>query len=397
VVYNEAEGWSWKVVQQSISLPINEEGINMAELCFCMAGTGEWKKCFSDPQAYFLYEHLYRRPRRVETLAKDLRIPQKQVGQIVDKWLEAGFAKPLEEEIVGQVPILMDSDYEILVPWFDYVTKCTREAINEEKGGYLSLAESVCRSQHYESIDNVLTILICAYTLDIGTLERLKKGVMGTSPKRGDSGNYFFWGRKTDKGPAYGFGVNTYDSGKEGKWLLSMIHGAIDRTPMWDLFQELRKLLSEKYGDSLAQIVKLLRELAEKPRSLEELFSIISMDKEDLKRVLKALAGVRMISAKEPYNLKIPVFDEAISKEVKRICDRTSGRIAEKLEGNSELLRALLKKCSFSHCPFGDVFCMVFHEGYGHVTDKLIREGTIPAFPSKAAAEWGVWLWRQAA
>jgi DNA-binding MarR family transcriptional regulator len=362
-----------------------------------MAGTGDWKKCFPDPQAYSLYEHLYRHPRRVETLAKDLGIPQKQVGQIVDKWLEAGFAKALEGGIVGQVPIFMDSDYEILAPWFDYVIKRTNEVINKEKGKYLSLAESISKRQRYESIDNILTILICAYTLDIGTLERLMRGIMGSQPKRGDSGHYFFWGRKTDKGPTYGFGVNTYDTGKEGKWLLSVIHGAIDRSPIWDFFGELRNFFSKKYGDFLAQIVKLLGELAEKPRSLEELLPIISMDKEDLKRVLEAPAGIRMISAKEPYNLKIPVFDEAISKEVKRICDRTSGRIAEKLERNLELLRALLKKCSFSHCPFGDVFCMVFHEGYGHATDKLIREGTIQAFPSKAAAEWGVWLWRQGA
>ena len=357
----------------------------MAGLRFLMAGSNGWHKFFPSKQSYAIYECVYQKPRTIAGIAGDLKIPEKEVKGIVDKWVEVGFAERIRDRILGQVPVITGPDYDALDPWFKYVAKCTNETIRCERRNYQALAEEISLGKDQRSIDNILSILICAGTLDVGTLNRLKRGPMGEPSKRGEKSRYFFWGKKTEKGPRYPFGVNSYGSGEEGKWVLSMIHSkAVDRTPLWRLYSEI--------NGEMSQMVKLLGALAEKPRDLLSLHGIVSFEPDRLKDLVESLAKVRLATRKEPHSLLIPVFDEKISPKVNELCLRVSKAVAKKIEDNLDELKELVKQCSFHHCQFGDIFCMVFHEGYDYATDELLGEGTIPPFPPKATAEWGMWM-----
>ena len=359
----------------------------MAELRFWMAGSNGWHKFFPGKQAYAIYEYMYQQPRTVEDIAGNLKILEEEVKGIVSKWVEVGFAKRILDRILGQVPVITDPDYVTLNPWFQYVAECTNETTRSERGNYQDLAVEISAGQDQRSIDNVLSILICASTLDVGTLSRLEKGLMGEPPKRGEKSRDFFWGKKIEKRLGYLFGVNSYGSGKDERWCLSMIHSrVVDRTPLQSFYS--------KFGDEISQVVKLLGALAENPRYLHELPAMVSWDSKRLRDLIETLMEVRVIASKEPYRLLIPVFDQKTGPRAKEICERTSTVIAKKIEDNLDQLRELVEKCSFSHCPFGDIFCMIFHEGYDYAADELLNEGVIPPFPSKAGAEWGMWMSR---
>ncbi len=91
-------------------------------------------------------------------------------------------------------------------------------------------------------------------------------------------------------------------------------------------------------------------------------------------------------------SLTIPVFSQAEMEKVQTLCTGTSEELAEIFSESVSDLKRSLNDCSFRDCPLNDILCMLFHIGYGLITDALVESKTLPEFPRIADDSWGIWI-----
>jgi hypothetical protein len=89
--------------------------------------------------------------------------------------------------------------------------------------------------------------------------------------------------------------------------------------------------------------------------------------------------------------VSVPVFGPQIVAQLAPVCGGIARRIAGWLRDDA-LLEPLVEQCSFAHCARPESLCMLWHNSYYEATDRLIARGVLPAFPTSAEGEWGVWL-----
>jgi len=188
----------------------------MAKINFSMAGSGSWRSWFPDDSAHALYERIYPGGARLDQLQGDER------ERVLD-WQAPGFVKDREGMVVPHVPVFTDEDGSALAGWFSGVTEQAAAVVAERIGEYRDLAGDLS-DQSQASSDNLLTILLCAHTLDSGTLEQLEQNLLGSPPPRAGSGDYFLWGNAARHDRTCSFGVNSFPLW--GEFLISLIHAS---------------------------------------------------------------------------------------------------------------------------------------------------------------------------
>ena len=174
----------------------------MPKISFYMAGSGNWGKWFPDKNAYALYDRLYPKGLSLTELS------QPDQAQIAE-WQKPRFVEIKNGVVIPLVPIFTDADNHELAHWFTSVTQQATTIIAGQIDDYRDLAEDLSDGGQIPR-DYLLTILICAHTLDVGTLHRLQAGIMGEPPQRADSGSYFLWGETATRDLTNFFGVNSY-------------------------------------------------------------------------------------------------------------------------------------------------------------------------------------------
>ncbi len=289
----------------------------MSQIKFYMAGSGDWRRWFQDERAHNLYERLYPNGLQFADLEDH---DQAQVTE----WEKPDFVKNGNGLIIPQIPIFTDSDDAQLSCWFAQITEQACEIIAGRSMEYRSLAAFLSDGGRIPE-DYLFTILICAHTLDLGTLNRLQAGIMGEPPKRERSGSYFFWGETATRDLTNFFGVNSYG-----------ILSAFTLSVMWS------------------------------------------------PAIKRAIPNQK--------SLTIPVFDSSAMTDIQTLCTSTSEKLAKAFSESLTELKEVMSRCSFKACPLNDVLCMIFHIGYGLVTDLLVKKGLLPKFPSRANDAWGIWI-----
>ena len=174
----------------------------MDAIQFYMAGSGHWQKWFPDDATCAFYERLYPGGESLDDLDEAER-------RHVAEWEKPGFVDVEDGRVAPRTPIYTDADHHTLSAWYARATERATETVAGRQGDYRDLARALSDGGRIPE-DHVLTILICAHTLDEGTLGRLTAGVMGEPPQRADTGAYFFWGETAERDLAHYFGVNTY-------------------------------------------------------------------------------------------------------------------------------------------------------------------------------------------
>jgi len=188
----------------------------MAKIHFMMAGSGNWRSWLPDDSAHALYERIYPGGARLDQLQRDER-------ERVLEWQAPGFVTDREGMVVPLVPVFTDEDDSALAGWFSGVTEQAVAIVAERIGEYRDLAGDLSE-QGRASSDNLLTILLCAHTLDCGTLEQLEQNIFGSPPPRAGSGNYFVWGRSARPGRTCSFGISSFPLW--GEFVISLIHAS---------------------------------------------------------------------------------------------------------------------------------------------------------------------------
>ncbi len=291
----------------------------MSPLRFYMAGSGNWRSLFPNEDAITLYHNLYTTSAQISDLTptEKTQLELWQSAQIIT--LENGFGVPL-------TPIFTDTDNVILENWFHELGTQSVGIVKPYIGQYNDLAQQFSKEGHTNP-DHLLTLLMCAYTLDVGTLLQLEADLIGEPPLRDTTGNYFLWGETAQRDLSHYFGVNSY---RLINFNLSM---------MW------------------------------------------------------SPAIQRQIPPQLSINL--PIFTPESLRVIKELCDEVSQQLAEAFAGHLEALVTPLANCSFRTCSLNDIYCMLFHIGYGLVADALIEANLMSDFPAVADDSWGIWLWSE--
>ncbi|GAG63828.1 unnamed protein product [marine sediment metagenome] len=174
----------------------------MSDINFHMAGAGKWQKFFSSEAFYTLYERIYPEGMNLNKLNESDR-------DIIYQWDKVGFVEVKNNFVNPKVPVFTEPDYKKIKKWLIEVEKEYLKIINKHKEEYYSLARFISDGEKIPE-EYIFTILLCAYTLDAGTLDKLEDGILGQPPSRENSGKYFLWGEKIDISRNY-FGINTYE------------------------------------------------------------------------------------------------------------------------------------------------------------------------------------------
>jgi hypothetical protein len=348
-------------------------GWSLSSVSFRMSGSGSWQNLLPDESSGRFYAEIYPLGTSLPTIPGHLR-------KLLPAWIQAAIVRLENEKVVPLGPIMNDDDLKVFNPWFQDISGFMCQAVLERMDDYRALASNLGRDHPLQKreMDNLLTILICALTLDSRVFSGLREEVIGSYPPRGVAGNFFFWGYAFATGPQRIFGFTTYN-GLDGKQLHMIRSHGLDRQGIKEL---LRRRSTWDYLDDL--ISDQERVGRTEPQGKEQNHA--------LKKTARSLQEVGLLTQDQPPFLAIPVFDNSDGKTIAELCVNTSRKIMDYFMAQLNDLENLTSRCSFARCSRPDVICMLFHLAYSYTTDRLAEKGVISDFPKSAGGEWGVWI-----
>ncbi|GAH03106.1 unnamed protein product, partial [marine sediment metagenome] len=102
---------------------------------------------------------------------------------IIYQWEKVVFVEVKDNFVNPKIPLFTESDYRKIELWLTKIEKEYLKVINKHKEEYYSLARFISDGEKIPE-EYIFTILLCAYTLDAGTLEKLEDGILGRPPSR---------------------------------------------------------------------------------------------------------------------------------------------------------------------------------------------------------------------
>jgi hypothetical protein len=340
---------------------------------FFTTGFGEWRRVLPAGEARQFYARIYPHGMPWEALPTPML-------QACRTWVECDLARADGHRLTPLIPILTQSDRHLLHPWFDVVASHTAAVVGDALPAFQRLAGQF--SDRCNSAEHILTILIL-WSINMWVLRRLLAGPIGRHPAHGDTGRYFIWGEELGPGPTFITGIRA-TRGSAGYGLCVIISRIVDRPGL----KESRRLYAPVEGVSA---IDLVASLYARQTSTPTLAQRWGVEVTTLQRWLDEQRRVRVITCDEPPRVRVPVFGAQAVTQLAPVCGGVARQIGDWLLKDA-LLEPLLERCSFAHCPRPAILCMLWHNSYYEATDRLIAQGVLPAFPSTAEGEWGVWL-----
>jgi hypothetical protein len=300
--------------------------------------------------------------------------------KLLFSWQTAAIVKFEDQMIMPVCPIMTDEDLGILNPWFQYISKCMCAAVSARLDEYRALAINLAGGKYAskQEMDNILTIQICAQTLDSWVFSWLREKLIGSYPPRDSAGNFFFWGYAFASGPQRIFGFTTYGGFTRQQLHMIRSHGldreaikaALSQRDSWDFLYSLfsRGLLNGETAQA------------------EQQFN------DKIEKAISILKKVGLLRPEDPPRLAIPAFTDRYMESAVTLYRTISEKIAKHFIADIDEINALANRCSFAKCSRSDVLCMLFHLAYSYAADELVEREIIPAFPASAGGEWGVWI-----
>jgi hypothetical protein len=344
-----------------------------APVQFFTTGFGDWRRVLPAGAAQEFYTRIYPHGMRWETLPPPML-------EACRAWVECDLARADGDRLTPMIPILTQVDRDLLHPWFDALASHTAAAVGNELAVFRRLAEEF--SDRWNAAEHILTILIL-WTINMWVLRRLLAGPMGRHPAHGDTGRYFIWGEELGQGPSHITGIRA-TRGRMGYGLCLIISRIVERPGL----KASRRLYARVGGVSAIDLLAAL--VAHQP-SIPTLAQQWGVEAATLQRWLDEQRRVRIVTPDEPPQVCIPVFGPQAVAQMAPICGSVATYIMDWLREDA-LLELLLEHCSFAYCPRPAILCMLWHNSYYEATGRLIAQGVLPAFPSAAEGEWGVWL-----
>jgi hypothetical protein len=340
---------------------------------FFTTGFGDWRRVLPAGEVRQFYARIYPHGVPWEVLPTPM-LPACRA------WVECDLARADGNRLTPLIPILTQSDRDLLQPWFETLASHTAAIVGDALPALQRLAEQF--SNRWNSPEHLLSLLIL-WSINMWVLRRLIAGPMGRHPAHGDTGHYFIWGEELGRGPTSITGIRA-TRGTVGYGLCVIISRTVERPGLKDS----RRLYAPVGGVSA---VDLVASLYANQTSILTLAQQWGVEVTTLRRWLDEQRHVRVITDDEPPQVRVPVFGSQAVAQIAQACGGVARQIFDWLLKET-LLEPLLEGCSFAHCPRPAILCMLWHNSYYEATDRLIAQGVLPVFPSAAEGEWGVWL-----
>jgi hypothetical protein len=347
--------------------------MNTSPIQFFTTGFGDWRRILPAGEVREFYWRIYPHGMPWEALPTPM-LPACRA------WVECDFARADGDRLTPLIPILTQSDRDLLHPWFEALASHTVAIVGDTLPAFQRLAKQF--SDRWNSAEHILSILIL-WTINMWVLRRLLAGPMGRHPAHGDTGRYFIWGEELGRGPTFITGIRA-TRGTVGYGLCVIISRIVERPGLKDS----RRLYAPVRGVSA---VDLAANLHANQTSIPTLAQQWGVEVTTLQRWLDEQRRVRVITCDEPPRVRVPAFGSAAVAQIAPACGAVARRIMAWLLEDA-LLEPLLEGCSFAYCPRPAILCMLWHNSYYEATDRLIAQRVLPVFPSAAEGEWGVWL-----
>jgi len=340
---------------------------SLDSVSFRMSGSGSWQYLLPDEASRRLYTGIY--PNGASWPKQD-----RQQRQLLASWQKAAIVRSDGQKAVPLGPLMTDHDLDILKPWFRDISDAMCAAVQERLPEYQTLAMRLAgrTSGARQEVENILTIQICAHTLDSGVFSLLRQELIGTYPPRDFAGNFFFWGYAFAFGPKRIFGFTTYGIRRRIRLHVIRSHG-LDREPLKTLLRR-------------SETLDYLLDLGPGERAGQEEASTRSG------KIVDSLRKAEILEPNDPPRLAIPVFTDREMEPAVKLYEAVSSQVVSRFMARMDELKGLVSRCSFARCSWPDTLCMLFHLAYSYATDQLVEKGTIPEFPGSAGGEWGVWM-----
>lgn len=339
---------------------------SLDSVSYRMAGSGSWKNLLSNPGEEKFYGSIYPGGVLLSGLGPDQL-------HLISEWKQADMVRVVEGRAIPNGPIMLDSDLEVLKPWFDDMKNIMTARVKANLEAYRHRAASLANPATPGALDNLLTIMICAHTLDSTLFSSLRRIIMGTYVPRGRAGDFFFWGYGFQNGPQRIYGFTSY--GRYAGPLVHVIrsHG-LDREKLKSVLLQngVLELIHQKLPGRVGASRK---ETDSRNQNLTNL-----------------LREAHILDDENPARLSIPVFYGPAMDQAARLYQSVSEAVTQRFMDTLDALSRGVANCSFSNCLSSDVLCMIFHLAYSYAADDLVQDGVIPEFPKTAGGEWGVWI-----
>jgi hypothetical protein len=350
-----------------------DEAMIESPVQFFTTGFGDWRRVLPAGAVRDFYGRIYPHGMPWEALPTSML-------EACRAWVECDFARADGDRLTPMIPILTRPDRDLLHPWLEALAAYTAAMISDALPGFRRLAEQF--SNRWSTADHILTILIL-WTINMWVLRRLLTGPLGRHPTHGDTGRYFIWGEELGQGPTHITGIRA-TRGTVGYGLCLIVSRIVDRPGLKDC----RRLYTPVGGVSA---VDLLAKLTTSQANIPSLAQQWGIEAAMVRRWVDEQRHVRVITADEPPQLRVPVFGSEAIAQIAPLCGGVARHIMNWLLVDT-LLEPLLERSSFQHCPRPAILCMLWHNSYYEATDRLIAQGMLPPFPAAAEGEWGVWL-----
>jgi hypothetical protein len=340
---------------------------------FFTTGFGDWRRVLPAGAVREFYGRIYPHGMLWEALPTPML-------EACRTWVECDFARADGDRLTPLIPLLTQSDRDLLHPWLAGLASSTAAVVGDALPAFRRLAAQF--SNRWNNAEHILTILIL-WSMNMWVLRHLLAGSLGRPPAHGDSGRYFIWGEELGRGPTHITGIRA-TRGTGGYGLCQIVSRRVARPGLKDS----RWLYAPVGGVSA---VDLLAKLTAHQLSIPTLAQQWGVEAATLRRWVDEQRHVRVITADEPPQVRVPVFGAEAMAQIAPLCGGVARQIMDWLREDT-LLDPLLERCSFRHCPRAASLCMLWHNSYYEATDRLIAQGVLPPFPAAAEGEWGVWL-----
>jgi hypothetical protein len=118
---------------------------------------------------------------RIYSMGVPLDQLAKKERERVSAWEAAQVSKLDNGTIMALTPVFTEEDASELASWSAQLTEQSVAIVTRHIAEYRQLADGLAEGAQVPP-DYLITILLCAHTLDVGTLEQLHRKLLGTPP-----------------------------------------------------------------------------------------------------------------------------------------------------------------------------------------------------------------------
>ncbi|MCL0097050.1 winged helix-turn-helix domain-containing protein [Dehalococcoidia bacterium] len=342
-------------------------------------------------------------PQDPEEIAATAKLSPQEVGQHLKALVKASLVKQLDDRYRPSFAIFTVQDQERLKPLIDELSRSFARTVRENMNMVRSAYERCNFSDHGFTFDDLVYILVGAYTFDYGGLGAWSQPDLLIYAKEMPGGRYVFiglegellnlqanwqWGHNAVLGRSNFFGHGEVPSHQRGR------NAFPDQAYRWHYLEGWSE---EEVTKTMEEIGDVLVALYQHPLGIQGLAAQTGIKEERLQEHLNLLQEFEYIGAHgELFVSSCPVVGREAAERIQELVEQLQAKlIAEVVKPNWERTHDIYKGTApaGNEIDIREAFNPIYHLIFEQASRLLMEQGTIP-WPKRHAdgARYAVWI-----